>query len=165
MPPIPCKTCSADNQDELEAVGLRAVAGEISWREAARLVGWSRHQALQSHMEKHYEAPAVANETDLLDGAINNTIAELLEGLPLQPAAVRPLHIIAIVNLRKVKESKSHSQLIQALKTAQEMTGMRQEQRMMLSFMEAKFKEKLPLPLKVLENVTDAEVIDLEASA
>lgn len=166
MPPIPCKTCTADNTDELEAVGLRAMAGEISWREAAREVGWTRHQALQTHMNNHYVAGAVKEATDELDVLIVEAVGDLREAMRMAPAEVKPLYAAAIVNLQGLKNTKpSQQHLIQALKTIQEMTGMRQEQRMMLAYAEQMFGEVVPPSLKAIEAIADAEIVDvLEAS-
>ena len=55
---------------------------------------------------------------------------------------MKPLFAVAIRNLRGLGDTKpSQQHLIQALKTIQEMTGMKQEQRMMLQFAEAMFGE------------------------
>ena len=161
MPSIPCKTCTAENQDELEAVGLRAMAGEISWREAGRLIGWTRHQALQTHMNNHYVAGVVQDAVDELDSMIAEAVADLSVAMRMAPAEVKPLYAAAIVNLKGLKSTKpSQQHLIQALKTIQEMTGMRQEQRMMLAYAEEMFgTKKLPTPLKAIENIQDAEVV------
>lgn len=165
MPPIPCKTCSATNQDELEAVGLRALSGEISWAEAARLAGFTRQQALQNHMEKHYVTAVVEEAKDELDGLIAEAVVDLQQAMRLAPPEVKPLYAAAIVNLRGLAQTKpSQQHLIQALKTIQEMTGMRQEQRMMLVYAEQMFGELLPTPSVIeIEAVSDAVLVD-EAS-
>lgn len=158
-----CITCAADNQLELEAQGLEAMAGNISWREAGRRAGIA-HVPLKNHMEKHYVDAVVAKADDELDSLIAVAILELAQNMLHAPAEVKPLYAAAIVNLRGLKETKpSQAHLISSLKTIQEMTGMRQEQRLMLTFAEAMFNKPNALvstPARALEAPIDvAEII------
>lgn len=118
-------------------------------------------------MEKHYVEAIVRGAEEELDALIAEAVVDLHDAMRMAPPEVKPLYAAAIVNLRGLKDTKpSQQHLIQSLKTIQEMTGMRQEQRMMLTFAEAMFQKKLPTPLKAIENIADADVIDIhEASA
>lgn len=152
----------------MEAEGLRARAGEISWREAAELAGLRYHQPLKTHMDKHYVdvvqvevRNAIASAEAEFDGLVNESILGLQEQMRLAPPEVKPLYAVAIQNLGQLKQTKGSQQnLISALKTIQEMTGMRQGQRLMLQFAEAMFaeveakKERVALP--------PADVIEVE---
>jgi len=71
----------------------------------------------------------------------------LLEQFSFAPADVKPLILVAIQNLDGLRHTKaSQQQLIAALKTVQEMTGMKNEQRMLLGFAKAMFgEEKRPV--------------------
>lgn len=155
-----CITCTAENQAELEAIGIQAMSGDISWREAARRAGMA-HIPLKNHMEKHYVDGVVAAADDQLDALIAQSIMELAQNMAVAPAEVKPLYAAAIVNLRGLKDTKpSQQHLIQSLKTIQEMTGMRQEQRLMLTFAEAMFKEVASTPKAAIAAPADyAELV------
>jgi hypothetical protein len=51
-----CKTCAAPDEERgrIEALGLRALSGDISWRAAQRELGWPNHGPLKNHMTEHY---------------------------------------------------------------------------------------------------------------
>jgi hypothetical protein len=135
-----CKTCEAPNRDEIEALGLKAVSGEISWREAARDSGLARYQSLQNHMDKHYVDNVAREAESEFDTLVIEGVAELRQAMRTAPAEVKPLYAVAIMNLKGLAETKpSQQHLIQSLKTIQEMTGMRQEQRLMLTFIDSMF--------------------------
>lgn len=133
-----CSICNSERKDELEAIGLAAVDGRISWREAARQGDLTHGQGLKNHMESHYESAldqVVAELEQELQDEFAETERELLENLRLAPAEVKPLYLLAIRNLRGVMETKpSQQHLIAALKGIHEITGMRQEQQMLLAF-------------------------------
>jgi hypothetical protein len=153
----------ADDQAHLEELGHRAERGEISWRAAAREAGMgtasSASTSLKNHMEQHYasrEERAVESEMEL---SINEAIQELRVAMRNAPAEVKPLYLVAIQNVQELRSTKpSQQHLIQSLKTIQEMTGMKQEQRLMLQFAEAMFREVEAKPVAALP----PQVIDVE---
>lgn len=157
---VTCRVCTADNQDEVEAVGLKALAGELSWRAAGREVGWSNYASIKTHMERHYVAEQVRVANDDMDRLIAESVRELQNQFVLAPPEVKPLLLAAIHNVQELRNTKpSQQHLIQALKTVQEMTGMKQEQRMMVLFAKAMFAEvDAPVPAPAIE----APVIDVE---
>jgi hypothetical protein len=125
-----------------EAIGMDALGERISWREAGRRAD-CLGRSLQTHMEKHYIAAALAEHQDEMDRLIAEAKAGLLEQFAIAPPDVKPLVLVALQNLeglRAMKPSQEH--LIKALKTIQEMTGMKNEQRLMLGFAEAMFGRK-----------------------
>lgn len=158
---ITCKVCLSTDSDEVEAIGITALAGDISWRAAERACaeyGISR-QSLQNHMEQHYTAAiARANDTELLavesefDASVASSVADLFDSMRMAPPEVKPLYAAAIRNLQGLRDTKpSQQHLIMALKTIQEMTGMKQEQRMLLQFAEQMFGEVEPARVKVID--------------
>lgn len=165
MAAITCKTCLADNQDELEALGLRAMAGEISWRSAAKLAGYGHYMPLRNHMEQHYVQQRQPVVLDEMGRYIEEAVADLLGQFSVAPPEVKPLILAAIHNIRELRDTKpSQQHLIMALKTIQEMTGMKQEQRMMLLFAERMFNE-IPSPEdlpQLVENTATAYDDDTE---
>lgn len=155
---VKCITCGSDEQAKLEAIGSEALAGDISWREAGRRAGMA-HMPLKNHMEKHYVDAVVAEADELLDGLIATAIRELAENMAIAPAEVKPLYAAAIVNLRGLKDTKpSQQHLIQSLKTIQEMTGMKQEQRLMLTFAEH-MGFGASIPVKAIDAISDAVLV------
>lgn len=162
-----CKVCEADNRDAIEAVGLQALKGDISWRAAGREVDWTNYASIKNHMETHYIQEELRSVEDEMDAAVQESIAELYLAMRTAPAEVKPLYAAAIRNMQGLKDTKpSQQNLITALKTIQEMTGMKQEQRMMLLFAEKMFGE-VPAPAApaALENVIDVEASELDESA
>lgn len=162
---VRCITCLSEKQDELEAIGLQALSGDISWREAGRQADMA-HMTLKNHMEKHYVAAVIQEAEDDLDNLIALAVLELKQNMAYAPAEVKPLYAAAIVNLRGLKDTKpSQQHLIQALKTIQELTGMRQEQRLMLTFAEAMFKSVESTPVKAIQApITVAEILAEEVN-
>lgn len=132
-----CKVCNAKNTDEQEAVGLLAVDGEISWEEAKRRLDLPNPKGLQNHMAKHYVAPPSEADVALEEfpQLIADSIKELTEQMAFAPPEVKPFYAIAIKNLSGLDQTKpSQQNLIYALKGIHEVTGMKQEQRLMLEF-------------------------------
>jgi len=153
-----CSICSHLEQEGLEEAGNRALAGDISWRAAAALFD-VRSPALKLHMEKHVLAPEVAAAqaelTEEMDALIQEAKEGLLEQFRISPADVKPLILVAIQNLDGLRNTKpSMETLIRALKTVQEMTGMKSQQRLMVDFAKAMFPAPKPEVLKV-ENLAD----------
>jgi hypothetical protein len=155
--PVTCKTCLADNQDAIEAVGLQAMEGVISWRAAARELGWPDSSPLRNHMKQHYvaaversqNAELLAAEAQLNE-SIDDAVQDLFQAMRMAPPEVKPLYAAAIRNLQGLADTKpSQQHLISALKTIQEMTGMKQSQRMMLAFAEKMFPGAIEGPQKV----------------
>lgn len=156
-----CKTCLADNQEEQEALGLLAMSGEISWREAVRRLGLGHHAPLQNHMRQHYVVARQAEVEDDFDKLVKEATADLMTQFSLAPPEVKPLILAAIHNIRELRDTKpSQQHLIMALKTIQEMTGMKQEQRMMLLFAEKMFGEVAST--EDLPQLSDPNIIDLD---
>ena len=134
----------------------------MSWREASREAGVPHYQSLQTHMHKHYTAAVIEAAADELDALIADAAVELRTQMQSAPAEVKPLYAAAIVNLKGLKSTKpSQAHLIQSLKTIQEMTGMRNEQRMLLTFMDQMFPKAVstvPERPMLVENLADLEV-------
>lgn len=151
-----CKVCCADNTEDIELAGLRALSGELSWRAAAREVGWTNFASIKRHMEVHYIAARTREVEDDMQKYIEEAVSDLLGQFAIAPPEVKPLLLAAIHNIRELRNTKpSQQHLIQALKTVQEMTGMKQEQRMMLMFAEKMFGEvpsPAELPILVVKN-------------
>lgn len=101
---------------------------------------------LQVHMENHYVAPVAREENAFqrdLDEEVLRTKQMLLEKARMSPVDVRPLYFAAIHNLTHLHELKPSQQvLVQALKTATEMTGMKMEQQLMVEFAQYAFEEQ-----------------------
>ncbi len=98
-------------------------------------------------MDRHVIAPAIKAAEDEAADEMTKLIAEAKQGLTEQfwfaPADVRPLILVAIHNLEGLRNTKtSQETLVKSLKTIQEMTGMKNEQRMLLGFAQAMFKPK-----------------------
>lgn len=138
-----CKVCNADNRDEIEELGLKALSGEFSWRAVGRALDWQNSASIKHHMESHYIEHELREVEDEMQVAINEAVKDLYTQMRVAPPEVKPLYAAAIRNLQGLKDTKpSQQHLIAALKTIQEMTGMRQEQRMMLAFAERMFGEQ-----------------------
>ncbi len=155
-----CQVCLAPNQSAIEAVGERALRGDLSWRAAAREAGMEdRYASLKTHMESHFVEAQVREVEDEMEVAIKDAVQDLYRQMRSAPAEVKPLYAAAIRNLQGLRDTKpSQQHLIAALKTIQEMTGMRQEQRLMLHFAEAMFGVGAPEePLAI-----EAEAIEVE---
>jgi len=141
-----CKTCGSPDQESIEELGRQALAGTLSWTKAAAQAGVTRG-ALQNHMAEHVVAPAIAAAESEAKSEMELLIADAKKGLMSQfymaPDDVKPLILVAIHNLEQLPSTKpTQEQLIRSLKTIQEMTGMKNEQRMLLGFAQAMFKPK-----------------------
>lgn len=141
-----CKVCECDDLTHAENLGHQCLEGALSWRKAAIELG-VRDTGLKNHMLKHVVAPAVAEATaeaqDHIDDLIAEARAELEQQFFIAPPDVKPLILVAIHNLEGLRYTKpSQQHLIAALKTVQEMTGMKNEQRMLLGFAKAMFGAK-----------------------
>lgn len=160
-----CVVCQSPERESIEALGLQAAKGELSWSEAARQAGLSTHKRLQNHMGRHYTEAMSAEVEDSLDQMIAVAISELNDQFLMAPPEVKPLYAAAIVNLRGLKSTNpSQQHLIMALRTIQELTGMKQEQRLMLAFAERMFQQvpspKAAAPIEA--PLEDRAVIDVE---
>lgn len=100
-----------------------------------------------------------AEAQNRLSEAVASAIGDLRSRMELAPAEVKPLYLVAIHNLELLHRTPpSQKNLVDALRTIEEMTGMRAEQRLMLTFAQAFFREipssdRLQIP---------AEVVDVE---
>lgn len=145
-----CSVCTHADRELAETAGAEALAGAISWRQAALPFG-VRHEQLKRHMEAHVVAPAEAElseqEASEFDALVARAKDGLLEQFDYLPPDIRPLLLIATHNLDGIKRSRASMEtLIKALKAIQEMTGMKQEQRLML---EMARNTRRPKPIKV----------------
>lgn len=161
-----CKVCNAENTDEQEAVGLLALDGEISWEEAKRRLGLPNPKGLQNHMAKHYVAPPseVDEALSALPGLIAGSIEELQEQMRFAPPDVKPFYAIAIRNLSELENTKASQQnLIYALKAIHEVTGMKNEQRLMLDFARHHFgigAGEAKAAIEQQTDIIDAEIVE-----
>lgn len=138
-----CKTCESPDQEAIEALGRQAIEGTLSWTKAAAQAGVTRG-ALRNHMTEHVVAPAIAEAQAAAESEMEQLIGQAKQGLLDQfyiaPDDVKPLILVAIHNLEQLPSTKpTQEQLIRSLKTIQEMTGMKNEQRMLLGFAKAMF--------------------------
>jgi len=137
-----CGICNSDRRDELEAAGLLAWSGKISWREAVRRTGLNHHNSLKNHLLKHYEidpADLPAPKLTFKDH-INQTVEGLEQQLALAPIEIKPFYLAAIHNLLKLDKSQpSQKFLMDSLKAIQEVTGMKMEQRLLFAFAQEHF--------------------------
>lgn len=140
-----CQVCNSTDQASIEECGVRALSGELSWRAAAEKAGLKYSQPLRVHMENHYVSPereAAAQAVDAYVGLLDELCNDLIAEMELAPANVKPLYLVAIHNARELRNTKpSQQNLITALRTIQEMTGMKQQQQLMLTFAKAHFKK------------------------
>lgn len=169
-----CSICTANNLDWLEELGEQALKEEISWREAARQGGLNHHQKLKNHMLEHYISPHMEKVLDFEGEMAEQTLRTkrlLLEKARVSPPEVQPMYLAAIHTLENLRLTKpSQSVMVQALKTATELTGMKMEQQMMLQFAEAAFGQSAELEatvdasdsLKELEEAY-ADILDVES--
>lgn len=169
----PCSVCTAENVEELEELGRLVLAGEISWRESARRGGLNHYKKLQNHMARHYVSELAVEENRFendVEAEVLETQRLLLEKSKVSPPEVRPMYLAAIYNLGQLAKTRpSQSVLVQALKTATEMTGMKMEQQLMLEFAQAAFGADVkPSELPGVDPATQldrafskAEVIDV----
>lgn len=143
-----CSICGADSRDEMEELGRQALAGELSWRKASFAAGGVNPTSLKNHMLRHVVAPEVAEAEeqarDEMDALIDEAKQGLMEQFYVAPPDVKPLILVAIQNLDALRATRpSQDNLIKALKTIQEMTGMKNEQRLMLGFAKAMFSKQV----------------------
>lgn len=140
--PITCSICLADNQEDIEAWGLKAQRGAISWREGAKEANVYHHTALKRHMEAHYEAPVTAEVVDEFQMALDAAIRELQVAMSSAPPEVKPLYAVAIQNMRVLPDTKGSQQnLISAIKGIHDAVGKRTEQALMMAYAEKMFNE------------------------
>jgi hypothetical protein len=157
-----CSICTADNQEELEELGRQALAGSLSWREAARQGGIKYAVPLTAHMEKHYVDPlashAEANESTY-EALLQQAVTELQGEMAFAAPDVKALYAVAIANLIGLKDTKpSQQHLINALKAIQEVTGMKAENRHLLDY-----SRHITLDAAEDPEIEDAEVVPLRA--
>lgn len=157
-PATTCKICLDPDTALIEEFGREAEAGTYSWREAERRLAARgtpfTRRSLVTHMQKHVAAAEEKLVDDEFDRQIEMAVEDLFRAMRHAPAEVKPMYLAAIRNARGLKDTKpSQQHLIMALKSIQEMTGMKQEQRMMLVFAEAMFKEVAAKKAPVLDVV------------
>lgn len=116
-------------------------------------------------MSKHFTERVAEDVLDDMAAATEETVTELWGLWRMAPPDAKPMYLAAIHNLRGLLATKpSQQHLMQALKTIQEMTGMKQEHRMMLSFASAMFRElpapEVPLPIPIESSVVSTEEND-----
>lgn len=110
-------------------------------------------------MERHVLEPEIEAAETAIEDEFRTLIEEAKDGLRslfrTSPPDVKPLILVAMHNLDELRRTKgSQADLTKALKTVQEMTGMKNQQKLLLGFAEnMQFKPK-PIPStneKVLE--------------
>lgn len=150
-------------------MAVRAVAGELSWRQVAKDTGYPHHSGIKNHMEKHFEAPPTPEERAMIalkeDGTLEDMVAALKRQATTAPPEIAPLYAVAARNLAGLEETKpSQQHLIQSLKAIQEMTGMKSEQRIMLAFAQHMFgtEQVLEASDEALAELQSGEYIDAE---
>lgn len=164
-----CAVCASENQEEIERYGLLALQG--AWNDELgrpwSFTGVAKKlnlypQSLKNHMVKHYTSAVAADMEDELSRLMAEAEADLLQQFAAAPAEVRPLYLVAIQNLRGLKETKASQQnLINALKTIQEVTGMKSQQAVMLGFARHAFKQLGEAPAALAESVLEVESEEL----
>lgn len=176
MAAVRCLVCLAADIEMLEARGAEALEAErtkapggLSWRRAVEGTA-IRGEQLKNHMLKHVVQPEIQAATDEHDEHMRALIEEAKADLEAQfriaPADVKPLILVAIHNLDFLRLTKpSAENLIKALKTVQEMTGMKNEQRMLLAFGQAKFgkKAEVAAPAAIAVESTQTIVREVES--
>ena len=144
-----CLICRSGKAGTIEAVGDLAKAGTISWREAARRTGY-RVDTLKRHMEAHVTVPDTTGGP--LEELVTQTISSLEEMYPTLPPDVRPLLLVVIHNLQHLATTRpSQQHLIQALQALGEITGMKQQNRILLEFAKAAFANRVQV-IDVVDN-------------
>lgn len=153
MPSQGCRTCEDADREAIEEVGVLALEGEISWREAARRTGYSHPPSLKNHMEKHFMQEPLADPSEGFIEKCEEVAKRLEASLPMLPPELAALRLVQIHNLRQLHLTKPSTQnLIMASKVEQEMTGMKAGQKLLLAFAEGMFgKQPLPVESTVVE--------------
>lgn len=141
-----CIICTSEGRkDEFESIGLQALKGEISWREAGRLVG-TNNQSVRNHMTAHFESEGQKRQKvadDELAQAIVDAERDLLEAAQVSPPQVKALYLTAAHNLRGLMDTRSNQgNIIAALKAAQEITGMKAQHQLLLAAGQAMFAKQ-----------------------
>ena len=150
-----CGICAAPNVREVETVGLQALAEKISWREASRQTGHN-HTSLKNHMQQHYVDQTQADYDDYISEELLKYAQRAMEGLRGHfeevPDDAKPMVVVAMHNLKDLhKTPSSQKNLTEALKTIQQMTGMKSEQRGLLLFAQAMKAKNIPELLPIIE--------------
>lgn len=132
---VTCQVCLHDDRDALEALGRRALTDPTySWRQASRDTSVP-HMSLKNHMERHFVADHEAQAQEALTEDVADTLRNLRRNAALAPTEVQPLYFVAIRNLEGLMDTKpSQQHLLAAIKAIHEVTGMRNEQRILLAF-------------------------------
>jgi ribosome-binding factor A len=150
-----CHICSSDDQQRIEELGLEALKGLRSWRNAAIEAGVKYPNSLKAHMERHFVAHVerVAEENDDEYAVlIAESVRDLQTQMSIAPVDIKPLYAVAIANLKGLENTKpSQQHLIAALKAIHEITGMKAEQQLLLQYAGA------------FQNVIDVEVVEPDA--
>jgi hypothetical protein len=109
-------------------------------------------------MERHYVA-ATQRAVAGLDDELAATIEELTAEMRSAPATIKPLYAVAIQNLKGLADTKASQQnLIVALRTIHEVTGMKQQQNLMLTFARQMFGTA-PAPVAALPDGIELAIV------
>lgn len=153
MPRPSCNICKADNRDDIEALGVAALAKKMSWTAAAKEGGVPAYKSLQNHMEKHFtsEVAGSQEETDEFQLLVNETYEAIVAEAKLTPDPHRRSELLEeahnLKGLPHTKPSQEHLQRIrkerrEAAKTATQME-------LMVAFGAQAFRQ-VPQPVEVL---------------
>ena len=147
-----CSICTSGDREAIERQIEAARAGTESWREIARRTG-RRVETLRNHADKHMGGGPVLDRgwSEMVDSTVAS-VAEMFESMPPD---VKPLLLLVIHNLRSLAHTRpSQSNMIMALKTIEEMTGLKVQNKVLLEFARAAFGGAVD------REVIDADVVD-----
>lgn len=154
-----CAVCNAEDIDELEEVGRQAMAGDISWRKAAEVSGRTR-QSLKTHMESHVLAQVEKSANDEFEAMVEQAISELAIKFASAPPELKADYLVAMHNLRGLKDTKpSQQNLIAAMRAVNEVIQMKQNTALMFQFARAAFNAA-PKPAELEQPVIDVEEVE-----
>lgn len=143
-----CKCCNLPTQArlELERKGQLAADKFISW--ASIQLEFAEYgismKSLRNHCANHLQR-SEAKGTSALAGIIEGAVAELLQAASVAPPDLKPLFAVAAFNLANLEKTQvSQGNLVAALKSIYEITGMKADQRIKLEMARHAFPAAKP---------------------
>lgn len=159
-----CNNTEPELRKKLEFQGALCLKGAQTWRGAIREAGDESYsgQQLKNHMTKHVKVVQdvgdIAKNESTLKQRIQFTIQGLLAKMVTAPVELQPLYAVAVHNLMRIEETQpSQANLIKALDTIQQITGMKMQQAMLLQFATAAFQEAAIEVIEVPEPKAEIE--------